>query len=91
LLYILLFVEYFAKYSHMTHPPSGKQIRAGRSLLGWSLADLARAAGKSPGTIARLEAREAVHGTMWAVLAALEEKGVVFVDGGVALRRENGS
>jgi transcriptional regulator with XRE-family HTH domain len=70
----------------MTHPPSGKQIRAGRSLLGWSLADLAAQAGRSPTTIARLERRETVPGSVWAVLSALEKNGIVFTESGVALR-----
>jgi transcriptional regulator with XRE-family HTH domain len=72
----------------MTHPPSGAQIRAARGLLHWSLSDLARAAGKSTATIARLERREAAAGSLWATLSALEKGGVIFTEGGVALRRE---
>jgi hypothetical protein len=62
---------------------SGVQIRAGRALLGWDQAKLAKAAGVSIITIKRLEAAgEEIHaqfGTVMRVKSAFEKAGVIFL------------
>lgn len=58
----------------------GAAIRAGRSALNWSQADLAERAGVSMPTVARIEATlisPKVH-TLGKLFAALEEGGVAF-------------
>jgi transcriptional regulator with XRE-family HTH domain len=58
----------------------GAAIRAGRSALNWSQADLAEKAGVSMPTVARIEASlisPKVH-TLGKLFAALEQGGVVF-------------
>ena len=61
------------------------QIRAARALLGWSQAKLAEEAGVSVITIKRMEASEdAFHARFDIVMkvkAAVEQGGVVFLDG----------
>ena len=72
-----------------------RQIKAARSLLGWSQDDLAAASGISKPTIGRLEAidsNEPIGGraeTGEALAAALEKAGVEFIaenDGGAGVR-----
>lgn len=61
-----------------------RQVKAARSLLGWSQGDLAEASGISVPTIARLESQDGDLGgranTAAAIRAALEAAGVVFLD-----------
>lgn len=73
-----------------------RQVKAARALLSWSQEDLAQASGVSVPTIARLEAADGVLGgrasTASAIFAALEQAGVIFLDGdgqgpGVRLRQ----
>jgi predicted transcriptional regulator len=75
------------------------QVKAARSLLGWSQLDLAAASGVSVPTIKRLEAEGGDLGgrasTGDAIRAALEQAGVIFVEpngegAGVRLRRGEG-
>ena len=71
-----------------------RQIKAARSLLGWSQDDLAERSGVSKPTIGRLESQagEAVGGraeTGDALVAALEKAGVEFIaenGGGAGVR-----
>jgi predicted transcriptional regulator len=61
-----------------------KQVKAARSLLGWSQGDLAAKSGVSVPTIARLEARDGdtIGGrapTVDAICAAFEAAGVKFI------------
>lgn len=75
----------------------GSQLRAGRALLRWTVADLAAHSGVSIKTIGRAERVDGVPrmttSTMDALKLALEQAGVVFIDAnlhtgpGVRLRR----
>lgn len=71
----------------------GTQTRMARAALGLGVRDLAKKAGVSPDTIARLERGEDLRpATVAAIRAALESAGVVFLDEngngpGVALRK----
>jgi predicted transcriptional regulator len=58
------------------------QIRAGRELLVWSAADLARAAAVSKPTVDRAERTGASEDTVMRLRMALEKAGVVFGEGG---------
>lgn len=62
-----------------------QQIKAGRALLGWDQAALARQSDVSLATVKRLEARPGVIGgtmdTAIRLKAALEEAGVEFIGG----------
>ena len=62
-----------------------EQIRAARSLLGWSQDDLAKSASIGVATLRRLEgARGEIRGTaqtVWKIQKALEQGGVEFIDG----------
>lgn len=72
----------------------GEQIRAARSLLGWSQADLAREANIGEMTIKRFEAKHGLVGgtvhSLVRVKTALELAGIVFIEpdetGGVGVR-----
>jgi len=67
------------------------QIKAGRALLDWKQADLARQAGLSLASIANLEQNKASPrpSTMLAIQQAFENAGIEFTpDPGVRLRRE---
>ena len=61
-----------------------RQIKAARSLLAWSQADLAQASGVSEPTIKRLEATDGELGgrqsTASAIRQTLEDAGVEFID-----------
>jgi predicted transcriptional regulator len=74
-----------------------RQVKAARALLGWSQLDLAKAAGISEPTIARLESAEGDLGgreeTVRRIRAALEGGGIEFIDengggSGVRLRKK---
>lgn len=78
---------------------SVRQVKAARALLAWSQDDLARAAGISYPTIARLESVDGPLGgradTGAAIRAALEAAGIEFIPengggAGVRKRKENG-
>jgi transcriptional regulator with XRE-family HTH domain len=60
-----------------------RQVKAAKSLLGWSQNDLAAASGVSAPTIARLESQDGELGgradTSAKIIAALESAGVIFV------------
>jgi transcriptional regulator with XRE-family HTH domain len=60
------------------------QIKAARALIGFSQADLAKAAGVGPTTIARLElgSQSPLAATLNAVFVALSLSGVRFIDDG---------
>ena len=69
---------------------SPRQVRAARILLGWSQADLAKAAGLSTTVIARVEAGtvDARLSTIEAILQAFDEHGIEFIgeaDGSVGV------
>jgi transcriptional regulator with XRE-family HTH domain len=73
-----------------------RQIKAARTLLGWSQEDLAAAAGVSLPTIKRLEATEGLlggrKGTKLKLRSALQDAGIEFTNGnrpGVRLARSN--
>lgn len=65
---------------------TGEQIRAARTLLGWTAAQLGKAAGVSYPTIQRLDATQGAvsgrHATIEAVRNTLEREGVQFVSAG---------
>jgi transcriptional regulator with XRE-family HTH domain len=67
-----------------------KQSRMARAATGMGVRDLAKAAGVSPDTIARLERGEQMRpSTLAAIRAALENKGVEFIaenGGGAGVR-----
>jgi predicted transcriptional regulator len=70
-----------------------KQIKAARMLLGWSQADLGKAAGLGNVTVPRLEAKDGDLGgrpaTGEKIIAALEKAGVEFIaedNGGAGVR-----
>ena len=70
-----------------------RQVKAARSLLGWSQQDLAAASGISEPTIKRLEAQDGEIGgradTAMAIKSALEGAGVQFIaenGGGAGVR-----
>jgi ribosome-binding protein aMBF1 (putative translation factor) len=70
--------------------PTGYQLRAARSLIGWQQKDLAKAAGLHPGVMNRMEkaGKARVRGiikNLEAVLDALEKRGVEITDDGVRL------
>ena len=72
---------------------STAQLRAGRSLLGWSQFDLAAAAKVSRATVARAELSEVSPAAVAALRKALEKAGVIFVESngdgpGVRLRKK---
>ena len=61
---------------------SVRQIKAGRSMLNWSAADLAKASGVGPATIRRYEMQVGIPAgntsTMLSIQAALENAGIKF-------------
>lgn len=65
---------------------TGEQIRAGRNLLGWTAAELAKQSGVSYPTIQRLDATQGEvggrHATIEAVRKCMESQGVQFLDQG---------
>ena len=63
---------------------SAAQMRAGRALLGWSQADLAKRANVGPSTVADFERgqRTPIANTAAAMKSALEEAGITFQPGG---------
>ena len=76
---------------------SVRQIKAGRSMLNWSAADLAEASGVGPATIRRYEMQDGIPtgntSTLVSIQSALEQAGVQFtgdplVNPGVTLRIE---
>lgn len=75
---------------------TGNQLRAGRSLLGWSQEDVAKAAGVSIPTVKRAEGRGSVSASanaVAAIRAALEAAGVLFLEengGGPGVRLRKG-
>lgn len=75
----------------------GEQIRAARSLLGWTQSDLAEKAGIAAMTVKRFEAiRGPLKGTIDSLIrvqSALEEAGIIFIsadkEAGVGVRLAN--
>jgi len=69
---------------------SGKQLAAARALLGIGQVDLAKAANISAPTLRRMEASkgmaEGMKNNVAAVVSALEERNVEFIEGGVRVR-----
>ena len=74
---------------------SVSQIKAGRSMLSWSAAELAKASGIGPATIRRYEMQEGIPAgntlTLVSIKSALENAGIEFtgdplVNPGVTLR-----
>ncbi len=65
---------------------TGEQIRAARTLLGWTAAELGVKAGVSYATIQRIDAAQGAvggrHATIEAVRSVLEEAGVQFLRNG---------
>jgi transcriptional regulator with XRE-family HTH domain len=61
---------------------SVRQIKAGRSMLNWSAADLAKASGVGPATIRRYEMQVGIPtgntSTMLSIQSALENAGIQF-------------
>ena len=61
---------------------SVRQIKAGRSMLNWSAADLAKASGVGPATIRRYEMQVGIPtgntSTMLSIQSALENTGIKF-------------
>ena len=61
---------------------SVRQIKAGRSMLNWSAADLAKASGVGPATIRRYEMQVGIPSgntsTMLSIQSALENAGIHF-------------
>ena len=72
--------------------PTGHELRAARTLIGWQARQLAKAAGVDAATVSRLEGagKKPVHGlatTVSKVVSALERAGVVIEPGVVRLTR----
>ena len=74
---------------------SVSQIKAGRSMLNWSAAELATASGAGPATIRRYEMQDGIPtgntSTLVSIQSALEQAGIEFtgdplVNPGVTLR-----
>jgi hypothetical protein len=74
---------------------SVRQIKAGRSMLNWSAADLAKASGVGPATVRRYEMQDGIPAgntsTLVSIQSALEQAGIEFtgdplVNPGVTLR-----
>jgi len=74
---------------------SVRQIKAGRSMLNWNAADLAKASGVGPATIRRYEMQDGIPtgntSTLVSIQSALEQAGIEFtgdplVNPGVTLR-----
>ena len=63
---------------------TGKQIGAARFLLGLSATELAEIADVHPKTVLRFEGgqREPTHATLRALVSALEDRGIEFLNGG---------
>jgi predicted transcriptional regulator len=63
---------------------SVKQVKAARMLLGWSQADLSKAAGLGDVTVPRIEAKDGELGgraeTVLKIITALEKAGCIFLD-----------
>jgi transcriptional regulator with XRE-family HTH domain len=61
---------------------SVRQIKAGRSMLNWSAADLAKASGVGPATIRRYEMQTGIPtgntSTMLSIQSAMENAGIQF-------------
>jgi DNA-binding transcriptional regulator YiaG len=61
---------------------SVRQIKAGRSMLNWSAADLAKASGVGPATIRRYEMQAGIPtgntSTMLGIKSAMENAGIQF-------------
>jgi len=61
---------------------SVRQIKAGRSMLNWSAADLAKASGVGPATIRRYEMQVGIPtgntSTMLSIQSAMENAGIQF-------------
>ena len=61
---------------------SVRQIKAGRSMLNWSAADLAKASGVGPATIRRYEMQVGIPAgntsTMLSIQSAMENAGIEF-------------
>ena len=61
---------------------SVRQIKAGRSMLNWSAADLAKASGVGPATIRRYEMQVGIPAgntsTMLSIQSAMENAGIQF-------------
>jgi predicted transcriptional regulator len=77
-------------FMEMRIMPTGYQLRAARSLIGWQQKELAKAAGLHPGVMNRMEkaGKRRVGGVVKnieAVLDALEKRGVEVTDDGVRL------
>jgi len=67
----------------MVRKMTSTQSKMARAALGLGVRDLAKMAGVSPDTVARLERGEALKGrTLDAIRSALESAGVEFTDGG---------
>ncbi len=64
---------------------TGPQVRAARGLVAWSQTDLASAASVGLATVQRLEAQDGMlrgmTDTIWKVRKALEQAGIIFIDG----------
>lgn len=61
---------------------SSAQLRAARGMLNWSRADLAKASGVAPSTLADFECgrtRSMLSEAMGKIIAAFDKKGVIFV------------
>jgi transcriptional regulator with XRE-family HTH domain len=81
------------RFPGMKTLPSGYQLRAARSLIGWSQKDLAKASQVAHTTIARLE--NAGHSqmsgrstTLQSIINALGKAGVEITDDGVGLTKK---
>jgi predicted transcriptional regulator len=65
---------------------TGKQIAAARALIGLGQVDLAKLANVSAPTLRRMEASDGeikgIANNLAAVIRALEERGIAFLDGG---------
>jgi len=73
-------------FSYSLSMISGRQIRAGRALLGWSSVHLASEAGVSYATVSRCEQSQGVPSVRATILAqiqgAMERGGIIFLDAG---------
>lgn len=81
--------------SEQSYDLSSVQSRMARAALGLGVRDLAKLAGVSPDTIARLERGEELRpSTLAAIRRALEEAGVIFLEengGGPGVRLRKGT
>ncbi len=87
---ISAYADFFKKKSYRCYEMTPVQCKMARVALGWGIRDLAKHAGVSPDTVARLERGERLRdATIEAIQAPFEKAGLEFIPengGGVGVR-----